>query len=791
MSTFLDRAIAAAGLVRMAASTLSGRTVATAPSTVAAAARPVATAVAAGPGVASQAPPMRWSGTRGTSSSGRVKELTPARIASYLEQANRGDTRAFAELCQQVQDRDTHLVAALGVRKRAVANLNWSLVPASEDATDRHIAEETTRLLRQTTRLRAGMLGLLDAVMTGYAGLEIEWVHDGGLVRPKRLHHRPAEWLRPDIDDPEAWRVLDPADPVYGVPLRPRGWVLHVSQAKSGWPTQSGLGRVILWWYLFKNYGTKDWVSYNEKFGSPLRIGRYPAGAEATDIDSLTEALAQLGVDAYASIPDDMKVEFVADGGAKTGADTFERLLNFGNREISKVLLGGTLTIEGGANGTQALGTVHNDVRADIRDADALELAETFTRDLVAPMVAFNYGGSAAVPEFKYDIDPAPDKKADAEAQEARGRVFLTARQLGVAVPMSQVREELGIREPAAGEAVLPPLPAPAPAFRARAVPGPHIAAAERPVGLVSAVLQYEQVLGEHRGAVAGAWAAIVAELRAELGDQVSAAALRARLPAILERLDYAPYADALTNAMLSSEALGTLQVRAGDKTAVTLPTSAPMADPAAWAKALGVSEADWTARQVKTRGQAFDAVHYAVLRTAQDLLAALDDEASGEPAAERARSSLEGAQTNAQRTTNVVDGATAGRWADGRWEGITATKGKRLYLRYHIVGEPDGDGANRPTHKAMGGKVYPAEHPIWKVWRPPNGYGCRCWVTVHTYEEVLAAGWTITEDFVELDGEPVVPDPGWQRHHGEADYDWGSFPESWRTALKVREEKV
>ena len=34
------------------------------------------------------------------------------------------------------------------------------------------------------------------------------------------------------------------------------------------------------------------------------------------------------------------------------------------------------------------------------------------------------------------------------------------------------------------------------------------------------------------------------------------------------------------------------------------------------------------------------------------------------------------------------------------------------------------GDKLTRPTHYAMSGRCWPAEHPIWRKWYPLNGYG-------------------------------------------------------------------
>lgn len=38
-------------------------------------------------------------------------------------------------------------------------------------------------------------------------------------------------------------------------------------------------------------------------------------------------------------------------------------------------------------------------------------------------------------------------------------------------------------------------------------------------------------------------------------------------------------------------------------------------------------------------------------------------------------------------------------------------------------------DTRTRPTHARMDGKIYPRDDPIWKRWRPPCGYNCRCYL--------------------------------------------------------------
>ena len=48
-----------------------------------------------------------------------------------------------------------------------------------------------------------------------------------------------------------------------------------------------------------------------------------------------------------------------------------------------------------------------------------------------------------------------------------------------------------------------------------------------------------------------------------------------------------------------------------------------------------------------------------------------------------------------------------------------------RPYWQYDAV----NDTHTRPSHLAMDGKVFPADHPVWNTWFPPNGFRCRCTV--------------------------------------------------------------
>lgn len=93
-----------------------------------------------------------------------------------------------------------------------------------------------------------------------------------------------------------------------------------------------------------------------------------------------------------------------------------------------------------------------------------------------------------------------------------------------------------------------------------------------------------------------------------------------------------------------------------------------------------------------------------------------------------------------------------------GRYKEMQEVKRDRPYWQYSAV----NDSRTRPTHWAMNGKIYPADHPFWDTWYPPNGYNCRCGVVTLSQDDIDSEGLTVqTEDPTGGLIEPVDPVTG------------------------------
>lgn len=105
---------------------------------------------------------------------------------------------------------------------------------------------------------------------------------------------------------------------------------------------------------------------------------------------------------------------------------------------------------------------------------------------------------------------------------------------------------------------------------------------------------------------------------------------------------------------------------------------------------------------------------------------------------------------------TNVQTAYGAGRYEMLRNPEIEEAFGYYQYLTVE-------DSAVREEHAALHGKVWPADAPEVSEFWPPNGFNCRCSMVPISAEEIEAEGLEVQDGPVELDGEDVVPDEGFE----------------------------
>ena len=226
-------------------------------------------------------------------------------------------------------------------------------------------------------------------------------------------------------------------------------FIVHKYKARSGHTSRAGILRVTAWMYLFKNYDLKDWVSFAEVYGLPLRLGKYQPGASEADKVALMQALIQIGADAAGIIPDGTTIDFI-NTEKTSSSDLYERLARYCDEQISKAILGQTLTSDSGG-GSYAQSKTHNDVRHDLTIADCKALASTLRRDLIRPLCIFNFGEDKRIPHIRFDCEESEDLTQTAEI------IGTLIEKTGLRVPTSYLYKKFSIPEPEADEEIATP----------------------------------------------------------------------------------------------------------------------------------------------------------------------------------------------------------------------------------------------------------------------------------------------------------------------------------------------
>ena len=126
-----------------------------------------------------------------------------------------------------------------------------------------------------------------------------------------------------------------------------------------------------------------------------------------------------------------------------------------------------------------------------------------------------------------------------------------------------------------------------------------------------------------------------------------------------------------------------------------------------------------------------------------------------------------------------------------GRYKTMQDSIKARPYWQYIAI----LDSRTRPDHRALHGKVFLADDPIWDTLYPPNGWGCRCRVRALSEAALKRKGLTVsssTDHIVDVDkmvsmrtgevqtvqgykdpatGRVTAPDSGWNYNVGKETY--------------------
>lgn len=341
--------------------------------------------------------------------------------------------------------RDAHTASVLQTRALAVVGKEWEVLPPETgakrvDKRNQDIADFVKRAL-VGTNFDQWRQELLKAVLYGFNVAEVIWKKEGDFILPQTLRAKhPRRFVFTPLRE---LRILTPQNMVDGEAVPDRKFVVF-TYGSSDNPYGAGLGQIVWFPVWFKKHGVKFWMMFLEKFGMPTTIGKYPPGTDPAQQQKLMDALSAIQNDTAVKVPNTMQVELLE--ASRSGTASYGEMCEFMDKQISKAVLGQTLTTEVGDTGSYAASQTHDEVRGELIKADADLLCECLNNSLVRWIVDLNFPGVTEYPKLWIRCEAEADLKSLAERDK------ILSADIGLPVPKRYLYETYSIPEPEAGE---------------------------------------------------------------------------------------------------------------------------------------------------------------------------------------------------------------------------------------------------------------------------------------------------------------------------------------------------
>jgi len=273
------------------------------------------------------------------------------------------------------------------------------------------------------------MSNLLDVIYWGYQPAELTWDYVYGMWLPVQITPKPPEWFQWFVDangNPEL-RFMSRQNPVTGE-APPDQFTLICPRIKPTFenPYGRGVAARCFWPIVFKRAGMEFWLNFMERFGTPWVKGKIDGAANDSDMDEFVTDLRTLVQDAVIAVSGNKDVELLESKTTKGSNDGFKILCDFMDSQISKTVLGHTLSTDSGDKASYAATRGAMTVRSDIQKRD-VSMIRSIWSDMINLIMIRN--GFAETPRPKcvpYNADLVETDRATRDEALTRAGVRFT-----------------------------------------------------------------------------------------------------------------------------------------------------------------------------------------------------------------------------------------------------------------------------------------------------------------------------------------------------------------------------
>lgn len=184
---------------------------------------------------------------------------------------------------------------------------------------------------------------------------------------------------------------------------------------EAGRPDDLGLYLKAATQTIPKKHMMAFWDTFGEIFGMPMRIAR-TSSRDPKEMGRLDSMLRTAGTNQYMVAGQDTEIEFV-ESGKGDAFNVYDRRIDRANSELSKLIIGQTMTIEDGSSLSQS--QTHLEVFENLVESDCDMLADIVNNQLLPRMAALGFPVAGLRFAWNDVVDYTPEQQVAFETMVA------------------------------------------------------------------------------------------------------------------------------------------------------------------------------------------------------------------------------------------------------------------------------------------------------------------------------------------------------------------------------------
>jgi phage gp29-like protein len=360
------------------------------------------------------------------------------KLGSILRSAESGDMEDLFSLYRDIISGHSHVQAEFGKRKLAVVGDEPVFTAKDKDnPADVTVSKDTEEQLSALPNWLDVQLHLLDSTLFPLSLVEKIYrpsMRDGWMYEIAEL--RPVPYRL--IDYTTGTLMLWDTD-AQGNRLATRRevdltrFIVHRGHAlTSVRDTWGGPMRAVVFWYLFSVMDRSWWGRFLDRYGAPFMEASYDEADDTARL-TLSRAFAAATKVFGIAVPKNVQLK-MHQANATSAGDAFEKFHTVANAEMSKVIVGQTMSSTAASTGlNNSQGDMQEQVRQDIRQFDARRLGHTLRTQLFIPLQQAN-SWSGAAPTIGWGGESADDMAVTGDILTALPAAGLRVTDAGIEV---------------------------------------------------------------------------------------------------------------------------------------------------------------------------------------------------------------------------------------------------------------------------------------------------------------------------------------------------------------------